>query len=764
MLRKLSPFGRFSLIGQLFAAFGLVALILGGTAAYAVRALIDTKGASDHAAAFADLAGHVRGLDLSLTQLHSTVNIWLQMPADAPAAAVEKAILFAREELSHVVDGKLDAEKRATAEEIARAFEAYAGAGWTALREIQGRIRVNLAELDRVGPPNRTAIQNARDAAARAGLADMAGYLNVAAEHYMLGRVRAMRFRSSRADADMDGAFRAFADTLTALANARALPGAPAVLADSVRAVEKYRDDYGRYRADVKAFWDRRATLSADGEKMSALATAMSERAQAAESAALAQADAELVARQWTMTLVGGAAALLALLIAAGFAASLRGPLARLVDAAKRLADGDDTVKVAAEGRKDEIGQLQIAMAKLCTAVGESFRLKQMVEGMPLAIMTADPKNEFKANYANKAAIDSLRPFESSLGMKAEEFVGASIGHLHRDLPRQLQALSDPADPSHRDKIKMGDETLDLRASAIRDRNGSYIGPMLSWSVVTKQVQLADDFETNVKGAVEIVASAAAQLESTAKSLGGSAEATTRQSSAVAAASEQAAVNIQTVASAAEELSTSIGEISRQVSESATIAREAVGQAQATDHQVEALSAAAARIGEVVRLINEIASQTNLLALNATIEAARAGEAGKGFAVVASEVKNLATQTAKATEDIGGQIAAIQTATTGAVSAIRSIGETIQRIDQIAGSIAAAVEEQSASTAEIARNVQQASAGTADVSSNIVTVTDAARQTGASAGEMLDSAGALGRESARLRDQVDRFLREVRAA
>jgi methyl-accepting chemotaxis protein len=152
------------------------------------------------------------------------------------------------------------------------------------------------------------------------------------------------------------------------------------------------------------------------------------------------------------------------------------------------------------------------------------------------------------------------------------------------------------------------------------------------------------------------------------------------------------------------------------------------------------------------------------LALNATIEAARAGEAGKGFAVVASEVKNLATQTAKATEEIGGQITAIQTATGGAVAAIRSIGDTIQRIDQIAGSIAAAVEEQSASTAEIARNVQQASAGTAEVSSNIVTVTDAARQTGTSANEMLESAGQLGNESARLRDQVDRFLREVRAA
>ncbi len=764
MLRAISPFGRFSLIGQLFAAFGLVALILGGTAAYAVRSLIDTKASSDRAAEFADIASHVRGLDLSLTQLSSALNVWLQMPADAPAAAVDKQVAFAREELKDVQERKLDAEKTAAVGELARLYDAYAGAGWKELRDLDARIRATLAELDRTGPPNRTAIQNQRDAVARQGQAEMAVQLNLAAEHYMLGRVRAMRFRASRADADIDGANRAFADALTSLANARAMPGAPAALADSVRAVEKYRDDYARYRADVKAFWARRAAIGADGEKMSEIAAKLTERAEAEETKALAVADAELIARQRMMTIMGAGAALLALLIAWGFAASLKGPLARLVDAAKRLADGDDTAAIAADGRKDEIGSLQAAMAKLCVAVGEAFRLKQMVEGMPLAIMTADPKNEFKVNYANKATIDSLRPFESLIRMKAEDIVGTSIDHFHRDPSHQRGMLSNPANLPHRAKIKLGTETLDLRASAMYDRAGAYIGPMLSWSVVTKQVQLADDFETNVKGAVEIVASAAAQLESTAKQLGGSAEETTRQSSAVAAASEQAAVNIQTVASAAEELSASIGEISRQVSESATIARDAVNQAKATDHQVEALSVAAGKIGEVVRLISEIASQTNLLALNATIEAARAGEAGKGFAVVASEVKNLATQTAKATEEIGGQITAIQTATGGAVAAIRSIGDTIQRIDQIAGSIAAAVEEQSASTAEIARNVQQASAGTAEVSSNIVTVTDAARQTGTSANEMLESAGQLGNESARLRDQVDRFLREVRAA
>jgi methyl-accepting chemotaxis protein len=275
---------------------------------------------------------------------------------------------------------------------------------------------------------------------------------------------------------------------------------------------------------------------------------------------------------------------------------------------------------------------------------------------------------------------------------------------------------------------------------------------------------LADDFERSVGGVVKTVASASGEMQSAAQSLSATAEEASRQSTAVAAASEQASTNVQTVASAAEELNASIGEIGRQVSTSAQIAGKAVSEAERTHQTVRSLADTAQKIGDVVKLINDIAGQTNLLALNATIEAARAGEAGKGFAVVASEVKSLATQTAKATDEIAAQITAIQSATGDAVGAIDGIGKTIGELNHIATAIASAVEEQGAATREIARNVQQAAAGTGEVSSNIGGVTQAATQTGASATQMLGAAGALAKEAATLRTEVDKFLQQVRAA
>ncbi len=276
--------------------------------------------------------------------------------------------------------------------------------------------------------------------------------------------------------------------------------------------------------------------------------------------------------------------------------------------------------------------------------------------------------------------------------------------------------------------------------------------------------RLANEFEGAVGQIVETVSSASSELEASAGTLTSTAERAQELTTMVAAASEEASTNVQSVASATEEMASSVNEISRQVQESARMAGEAVDQARNTNDRVGELSKAAARIGDVVELINTIAGQTNLLALNATIEAARAGESGRGFAVVASEVKALAEQTAKATGEIGQQITGIQAATQESVNAIKEISGTIEKLSEISSAIAAAVEEQGAATQEISRNVQQASHGTQQVSSHITDVQRGASETGSASSLVLSAAQSLSGESNRLKLEVGKFLNSVRAA
>ena len=277
-------------------------------------------------------------------------------------------------------------------------------------------------------------------------------------------------------------------------------------------------------------------------------------------------------------------------------------------------------------------------------------------------------------------------------------------------------------------------------------------------------LDLNSRFERTSAGALDTLASAATELQRTADNLANSADMASKQAAAVSAAAEEASTNVSTVAAATEELDSSIREITRQVTQSATIAGQAVDEAAQTGATVRSLSQAAGKIGEVVKLINDIASQTNLLALNATIEAARAGDAGKGFAVVASEVKGLATQTARATEDIAAQVAAMQQATREAVQAIERIDATIGRMNEISTSIAAAMEQQGAATQEIARNVEQTAHGTALVSQNISGVTQVVDDTGAASAQLLGAATELSTQAELLRNEVGTFLSAIRAA
>lgn len=276
--------------------------------------------------------------------------------------------------------------------------------------------------------------------------------------------------------------------------------------------------------------------------------------------------------------------------------------------------------------------------------------------------------------------------------------------------------------------------------------------------------KLADDFQSGVQGVVDTVTTSSTQLQSTAQDLSGVVRTANDQTASVSSASEQAASNVQSVASAAEELSASIREISNQVGRSSEIATTAVNEATKADEMVNGLDTAAQKVGDVVQLITDIAEQTNLLALNATIEAARAGDAGKGFAVVASEVKNLANQTARATDEISKQIGEIQTASLEAVQSIKGIARTISEISTITGSVSNAVDEQNAATAEIAQNIQQVAAGTDQVSSNIAGISESIGKTDTSANDVLTAADGLSEQSGILRNQVSTFIEKIRAA
>jgi len=364
----------------------------------------------------------------------------------------------------------------------------------------------------------------------------------------------------------------------------------------------------------------------------------------------------------------------------------------------------------------------------------DSLRQAQMIDQMPVNVMFMEPEN-FTITYMNRTSLETLQPLASLLPAPPEQIVGQCVDIFHKDPAHQRGILGDPANLPHSAKIRLGEEHLDLRVNAVNDREGNYIGAMLTWSVITSQVKLADSFEADIKSVVQSVAAAATEMQSTAGSL----------SSTASDANSKAS----TVSAAAEELSASIGEISSQVARSSTIAQNAVTEAERSNQMVQGLANSADKIGEVVKLITDIASQTNLLALNATIEAARAGEAGKGFAVVASEVKALANQTARATEEIASQIGEIQGATNTAVTAIGAISDTINEISSITSGIAAAVEEQGAATQ--------------DVSANIMGVTDSSAETGEGANQVLQAASELSQQAEMLGAQVDTFLEEIRA-
>jgi methyl-accepting chemotaxis protein len=407
---------------------------------------------------------------------------------------------------------------------------------------------------------------------------------------------------------------------------------------------------------------------------------------------------------------------------------------------------------VAAIGKMDAVtGSIQQAFTK--TTADTNERIADTITTQEVVAVAVAVLGLLIAFLIARGIIGPLSGLTSGMKQLADGNFGVVLPGLARK-----DEVGDMAQAVEAFKVRAAQKARDEAEAKIKQDR------MAAEQRKREMAKLANDFEGAVGEIVETVSSASTELEASAETLSSSAERSQKLTTLVAAASEQASTNVRSVALATEEMTSSVNEISRQVQTSADIANDAVEQARKTNDRVAELAKAAARIGDVVELINTIAGQTNLLALNATIEAARAGESGRGFAVVASEVKALAEQTARATGEISQQITGIQAATQQSVAAIKEIGDTIGRMSEIASTIASAVEEQGMATQEISRNVQQASHGTQQVSSNITDVQRGTTETGSASSQVLSAAQSLSRDSNRLKLEVGKFLNSVRAA
>ena len=426
------------------------------------------------------------------------------------------------------------------------------------------------------------------------------------------------------------------------------------------------------------------------------------------------------------------------------------------------IAAGKTSFKLTIQGH-DEVSDMMQSLEQLRKNSAEAFESKQMLEDLHISAFTCDPFDDFKIKYINKEMYKVLKTIKNDTGINPEAVLGKPIDVLHKDAQPLRRILSDPSQLPYNARMTVGNQVIILKATPVYNNDGQYKYAMLNWDIITEFSQMSDDFEANVMSVVDMVSSAAVEMQATSKTMAATAEETRRQSNSAAERAIQTSNNVNSVASATEQLSASVSEITQQVSYSTKMTGQAFENAQETNHKVQSLADAAQKIGDIIDLINDIAGQTNLLALNATIEAARAGEAGKGFAVVASEVKNLANETAKATESVTAQINSIQSSTAESVKAIDGICKVIDELNQTSTKIAVAVEQQRGAAREIADNVGRAALATKEMSANIGEVSLASVETGQSSEQVLDASAELARQSEHLRCEVNKFLEKARS-
>jgi methyl-accepting chemotaxis protein len=378
-------------------------------------------------------------------------------------------------------------------------------------------------------------------------------------------------------------------------------------------------------------------------------------------------------------------------------------------------------------------------------------RVQSMMDNIPINVMMADKDGTIL--YLNPKSRQTLKVIEKDLPIAVDKIVGHSFDVFHKNPSHQRKLVADDRNLPHKAQIKVGANTLSLLATAVYDNKRNYLGPMVTWEIITDRLLLVH----NVTEASRQLAAASAELNATATQLSGNAERSTSVANSTASASEEVSQGVRTVATNTEEMSASIKEIARNAAEASSTSATTLKQAQSTNVTITKLGESSQEIGNVIKVISSIAQQTNLLALNATIEAARAGDAGRGFAVVANEVKELAKQTAKATEDITSKITGIQKDSTSAVDAVAAIGQTIEKLNGIAGAIAASVEEQSATTNEVSRVVQESARGVLSITDNVKVVSQSASETLVGANQVLTAAKSLSELASRLEELVKKI-------
>jgi len=439
---------------------------------------------------------------------------------------------------------------------------------------------------------------------------------------------------------------------------------------------------------------------------------------------------------------------------------SILAPLREVAAAMDALDDGDTNVALDVH-MAGAIGTIVVAYKKLQETTRQAFQLQQIVETTPAATMLANT-SDLTISYLNPAALKLFRSIEDFLPCRADELVGKCIDIFHKNPSHQRNFLASKSNLPAKASFVASGHAIEFEAFPIDNNEGDWVAIMVTWVDVTERQELASDFESGIGAVVSEIMDYGSRMQESAEALSAMAEQSSAQAESVSGSAQEASANVVTVASASEELSASIAEITRQVREAVEISHQAVDEANKTNETVGSLSSASEQIGEVIRVITDIAEQTNLLALNASIEAARAGDAGRGFAVVAGEVKELANQTARATEQISEQIAHIQGQSEDAAGAIGNISEIIERMNTINQAIAAATEEQNEATREIAQSVQYASDATHRASEEIGGVSESAEETGRAAVDVLGVAGQLTDKGGELSQRVTDFLGELR--